>query len=320
MHRQLRSVIRKTKARSLYAIILFTGVATYLAVSLENTFGGSPSIHRPPAPSAAPFTKGRSSAAQSTSRSDALFTRLQTELESLPAESLCHSQRGLGGRCFNCMINNETVLGQTDGVKPTCLDWLHANCSVLSFGINNDFSFDDQMSDLGCTVHAFDPTMGRDSYRRSERVFFHAEGVAAADGHSGTFPVLSLASAAARAGLETGVIDYLKLDVEGSEWEVLLTAGATLRQVRQLALELHLTHPYGQLTSGVGIQQSEVAPHVSAEGARRFLEALGKLREAGFLMTHSVHSVACQKYAGGCLPFMYETVWVNIALLPTRSQ
>ncbi|KAK3788434.1 hypothetical protein RRG08_049808 [Elysia crispata] len=32
------------------------------------------------------------------------------------------------------------------------------SCLVYSYGINNDFSFDDDMAKYGCEVHSFDPT------------------------------------------------------------------------------------------------------------------------------------------------------------------
>ena len=45
-------------------------------------------------------------------------------------------------------------------------------CLVYSFGIANDFSFDDRMGKLGCEVQAFDPSMNTESYRRRDNVSF----------------------------------------------------------------------------------------------------------------------------------------------------
>jgi hypothetical protein len=48
-----------------------------------------------------------------------------------------------------------------DGQKSVCLDQglgpAINNCLVYSFGIDNEWSFDDDMAKLGCNVYSFDP-------------------------------------------------------------------------------------------------------------------------------------------------------------------
>ncbi len=48
-----------------------------------------------------------------------------------------------------------------DGQKSVCLDEglqpAINNCLVYSFGIDNEWSFDDDMAKLGCDVYSFDP-------------------------------------------------------------------------------------------------------------------------------------------------------------------
>ena len=272
-------------------------------------------------PAVRPEDAGRIGKARHHRGDDTMFRRLQTLLETVSTElPTCRHQHRLGGKCFLCIPSGRHVIGQLDGRKPICLDWLPTtNCSVLSFGINNDFTFDDAMGDLGCSVHAFDPTMGVSDHRRSDHVFFHSVGIAGSDGQLHGFPVVSLATAAAAASLgSSDGIDYLKLDVEGSEWDVLLAedSQSVLQRVTQLALEFHLVNGgRPSLEDGVGLQQSMDNPRVFPHQAGRLLTAIGRLKAAGFVLTDSDHSIACQNYTGGCLAFIYETVWVNSALI-----
>ncbi|KAK7085795.1 hypothetical protein SK128_017050, partial [Halocaridina rubra] len=66
--------------------------------------------------------------------------------------------------------------GADDGRKAVCLDPVlgitPGNCSVLSFGINNEWSFDDAFDRFGCKVYAFDPTMGAEDHQRSTNIRF----------------------------------------------------------------------------------------------------------------------------------------------------
>ena len=53
---------------------------------------------------------------------------------------------------------------QMDGVKNICMDTLYKRvssntCMIYSFGLADDWTFEECMSNLGCTVRAFDPTI-----------------------------------------------------------------------------------------------------------------------------------------------------------------
>ena len=51
------------------------------------------------------------------------------------------------------------------------------DCLVYSFGINNDFSFDDAMAmEYGCHVRAFDPSVHVPDHKRSDLVWFYQLG------------------------------------------------------------------------------------------------------------------------------------------------
>jgi hypothetical protein len=139
-----------------------------------------------------------------------------------------------------------------DGQKSLCLDPEVApepgDCLVYSFGTNDEWSFDEQMSAYGCQVFAFDPSMmGEDHYDHNPgNVHFYKWGLGDRDRHDTNYnwEIRSLSSIyqtlAARHGRK--IIDYLKIDIEGSEWDVItdMIASGMLSNVRQLGVEIHL--------------------------------------------------------------------------------
>ncbi|XP_046578295.1 probable methyltransferase-like protein 24 [Haliotis rubra] len=136
------------------------------------------------------------------------------------------------------------------GVKPPCL--------VYSFGIWNDWSFDDAMGALGCEVHSFDPSIGLKSFNRSANVHFHDIGISGTD--SDTFvptkdiyvktkqiwKIRRLETIMQMLGHTNRHIDVLKIDVETSEWPTAkdLAESGVLSKVKQFAVEWHLFPTY----------------------------------------------------------------------------
>ncbi|XP_060063199.1 probable methyltransferase-like protein 24 [Ylistrum balloti] len=127
-------------------------------------------------------------------------------------------------------------------------------CLVYSFGIGNDFSFDDDMAEQGCEVHSFDPSMGVKDYIRNSTVHFHAIGLggkvienfnARKDMYvreKQTWTIMTLGSIMAALGHKDRDIDVLKIDVEGHEWAVIeyLLQSGLLPRIKQFSLEYHL--------------------------------------------------------------------------------
>lgn len=127
-------------------------------------------------------------------------------------------------------------------------------CLVYSFGIANDFSFDDDMAEHGCEVHSFDPSMKKNDYTRPSSVRFHAFGLSSYtddkflprkdiyvhDNETWTIMTLSLIKTAL--GHKERDIDVLKIDVEGHEWAVIqnLFEDKLFSHVKQFMLEYHL--------------------------------------------------------------------------------
>jgi len=138
-----------------------------------------------------------------------------------------------------------------DGQKAVCIQPEPVapppgSCLVYSIGINNEWSFDDTMEQYGCTVYAFDPSMedAKDQFNRSSAIHFYKIGLGAEDdtNSSSGWKMLSLGSIRRFLGHQDRVIDYLKVDIEGEEWNVLpeLMKAGELAQVRQMGFEIHL--------------------------------------------------------------------------------
>ncbi|KAK8392085.1 hypothetical protein O3P69_017604 [Scylla paramamosain] len=83
---------------------------------------------------------------------DDFFKRMGT------LETTCSKMVSLGGTyCRRALDNNKVVcLDEDVTLKST-------NCTVYSFGIGADTTFDDQMSHYGCDVFMFDPTVNQET-------------------------------------------------------------------------------------------------------------------------------------------------------------
>jgi len=132
-------------------------------------------------------------------------------------------------------------------------------CLVYSFGINNNFRFDDAMAKLGCEVHAFDPSMNEAGHQRKSGVTFHDLGLSHADSdsyeprsdryvhnarHTIRWKVRTLESIMKMLGHKGQILDVLKIDIEANEWDVArqLMSSDILGDVRQMNIEWHLFH------------------------------------------------------------------------------
>lgn len=140
-----------------------------------------------------------------------------------------------------------------DGGWEVCVDrpFLTKNkCLVYSFGINNDWSFDEYMSTkFGCLVHAFDPSMSIGDHVHSRNVLFHQMGLWGENTvlfkrmqRPSKWTVKTLGTIINALGHNNTVIDVLKIDIEYAEWSAFnaIFKEGVLRQVKQLLIEFHL--------------------------------------------------------------------------------
>ncbi len=202
-----------------------------------------------------------------------------------------------------------------DGQKAVCID-PHvapnpADCLVYSFGINDEWSFDEQMEKFGCQVFAFDPSMAKGQHDHSPGIHFYDWGLADRDEIDGekNWTLRSLSSIYSNLTARHGhkIIDYLKIDAEYAEWIALpqIIESGMLANVRQLAVEIHLN-------------KSE-----SIDTNREYVKLLRSIERMGFVRFDSKYnpwSIANFLQIGlFSVPFAYEIAWYNENLSRSSS-
>jgi len=136
-----------------------------------------------------------------------------------------------------------------DGQKAVCLDKDVAprpgHCLVYSFGINYEWSFDEEMETYGCNVYSFDPTMDtkQDQFDYSTRIHFYKMGLS--DRENSTHRLKSLDSfyQMLSSRHREVSIDYLKMDIEFAEWVSIpqIISSGMIKRIRQMAVEVHFS-------------------------------------------------------------------------------
>ena len=152
-------------------------------------------------------------------------------------------------------MGGQYILGchAMDGHKYVCMDDLvmdfkNKECVVYSFGIRDDWAFEDMMASFGCMVYANDPTIDTPTFKypnikfkkvglseapmeriinQKKEIYKTFSEIISENGHSDT------------------KISYLKMDIEGHELHGLrkwLESGS-LANVQQIAMEYHVNGP-----------------------------------------------------------------------------
>eukprot|EP01083_Nonionella_stella_P065238 170745_1 len=136
-----------------------------------------------------------------------------------------------------------------------CLDYLSPPCTVLSFGIAYDFSFDDMMLEKRCSVYSFDPSMKRANYTRHKNHKFYFQGIGNIDGkHTGATTLWGNVNDYNVSTLDTIMkmnnikyVDVIRMDIESAEWDVLESwlNNKMFKHIGQLLLEIHMYQTNG---------------------------------------------------------------------------
>lgn len=172
-------------------------------------------------------------------------------------------------------------LGSSYGGWNLVTGLIHSHSVIYSFGIGEDASFDLALiARFGVSIHAFDPTPQSISWIKAQgpvpNFFFHPFAVGGLDGVASFFPPrnprhvshsMHLNKASSSAAFNAPVkrlktimnqlghsnIDVLKMDIEGSEYEVLNDMIHSGIYPKQLLVEFHHRFPE------IGIQMTKRA-------------------------------------------------------------
>ena len=205
----------------------------------------------------------------------------------------------LGGQTFSHRSRNVSAI---DGNKLVCLDEpLRPPCLVYSFGSRDEWSFEsDVIRRLGCEVHTFDPSLtGAAAPRHTHGAQFHALGLGgAARVTSRGWRLATLRDIRVQLGHLTHLIAYLKVDIEGGEWEWLEEVGQ-LQDVLQIGMEVHLPKP------------------MTPAALRRVYSAFRRLQQAGFRTVFSAVNPVFGRDSRvdglkESVGRYYELVWVRV--------
>ncbi|XP_060595523.1 probable methyltransferase-like protein 24 [Ruditapes philippinarum] len=195
------------------------------------------------------------------------------------------------------LCRNQTRVGSLkDGGKEVCIDEQYkprVPCLVYSFGQVSNFQFDFEMDivkKFGCEVHTFDPSREITSkVKIPSEINYHLVGLYDSntiikDG----WKVNNLSNIRKELHHERRVVDILKIDVEGAEWQALpaMFKSGVLKYVKQICIEIHFGQckPGGKIFGGVSIQhQLSTLRQLYLHGFHIFihehnLKALDKLR------------------------------------------
>lgn len=172
-------------------------------------------------------------------------------------------------------------------------------CLVYSFGINDEWNFEDGVNKTyGCEIHSFDP---RPNFAKSSpmehlnvpNMIYHNMGVWGWNFNTeGGWELRDLLTIVTTLNHQNRIIDVVKLDIEGAEWQVLrhLVDSGLFRIIKQITMEMHA--PRVRLNPITGKEDT-----VSVLDLAEMWQTLHDLERAGFEMFSTRTKSCCETYA-----------------------
>ena len=204
----------------------------------------------------------------------------------------CRRLQVLGGSCSAGSVSGLSLLCRDDTYAPQS-----GECIVYTFNVAGEWSFARDAARHRCQVHAFDPSLSRTppADKASAGVQFHQLGLAGSAGRTesgaATATLTEVMKQLGHAGL---VIDYLKVDVQGDEWDWLERDVASLADVRQLGMRVYL----------------------SLDSLPRYHRLLWRLHQQGLRLVYTAADSSTGRtweVAGvdGKVAVVYDLLWIN---------
>ncbi|CAL1529137.1 unnamed protein product [Lymnaea stagnalis] len=218
------------------------------------------------------------------------------------------------------VCQNVERLGRvTDGGWDMCNDSQYSpkgQCIVYSFGIADDFSFDNAVVEkFGCEVHSFDPSIDMQTKKRGDKKFFYKLGIADSDRTLASGWSMSRFESI-RASLKhmKRTINILKLDIEEWEWEVLpdLLASDHLKSVDQLLIELHQCQGCSKYDP---LQTDKEPPR---DHYVHMLGILSQLYQQNFRIFHHHDNSACRYLSKFTMTELSACVEIGLVRIPAQ--
>lgn len=240
-----------------------------------------------------------------------------------PQETSC---QGVAGEYMNYRLERLGKLSP-DGSKwlcnPRALAAQKPRCLVYAFGGHSEVDWDIAMTRrTGCEHYVFDPTapchepgkkaascepwarlLGPKLITEHNITGYEPYGISGHDGFFDWFhhklPVFTLATIMEKLGHTGRRIDVLKLDIEGSEFEVIPNLVHSGIEIGQLLIEVHWP-----------LHLSRFSEHpVHKQTSALHNQFFGALEKMGFAVAHVEFNIAC---GFNCVEFL----WVNRKLYP----
>lgn len=156
--------------------------------------------------------------------------------EKTPSVAVLHD----GGKWI-CGLQETHALRSLPGRRYGVSKHYEKSCIVYSMGSANKFHFEQRVRSIapGCEIHTFDPTGAETGDGKAYYDTYHGDyGFGGADSSTKyRFPVKSLGTIVKELGHSH--VDYLKIDVEGFEWEFFDAVDWAELNVGQILIELH---------------------------------------------------------------------------------